>query len=231
MQTNVVDQIACSRDMSSELSNFVDSLLVSDSSTHGFDCNIDTLQTHSFNDANADPDFHTQGDVATTTTAGLESTVASPACSSVQAPKSKQRASFKTLRGGEDLNRLPKSVRRVITNNTYLRRLYLSPGQVLCLFPGLSTDFIPMTQSRQVRSLLKQKETARDIDLETCDGRHWASILECVVVPSGHLHCRLVNGWSQLCRDNGVAVHDSVVFEMSASSPNEIAARIELKAG
>ena len=238
MQTDVVDTIACSRDASSDLSYFVDPLLVSDGSTHAFDCNLDTFQAYSFNTADTDPHSHLQGNAVPTIEAGLESINVSPACLPVQTPKSKQRISWKSLKNKKGnrvnikkgRNRLSKSVRRTITNNTYLRRLYLSPSQALSLFPGLSAGFAPMTQSRQVRSEIKHEETAHQvINLISSDGRHWSSVLECAVSLNGQLHCRLVKGWSQFCRDNGVAVYDSVVFEPATSKTNEIVARIERK--
>ena len=240
MQTDVVDHIACPRDTSSNLSDFVDSLLASDCSTYVFNCNIDAFPACSFNDANECLDSRTQGDAASPKEAGIQSTIVSPACSSVQAPKSKQRTSFNILKNRKGRNHIcikggrhgfSKFVRRTITNKTYLRRLYFSPEQASCLFAGIKFDLTPFIPSRKRRTLLKSKEVNYDVELTTCDGQRWTSGFECAVSTNGQLHCRLVKGWSQFCRDNGVAAHDSVVFEPSTSNPNEIVARIERESG
>lgn len=126
-----------------------------------------------------------------------------------------------------DTHTLSRQVKRPITNCTYLRRLYLSLHAALCLFPTLSTDFPPITLSRRERVVLQPCKTKFDVILTTVDGQRWAVVLECAVSASGQLHCCLVNGWPQFCRDAGIRVGHNVVFRPTKSGSKELRVSIE----
>lgn len=124
-------------------------------------------------------------------------------------------------------------IRRCITNDTYLRRLYLSPRHVMALFPTLSRELLPMMMpcskrrsrnatSKSVRSTL----VCREFELVDANGLRWRILLECSLA-NGCLHCRFLGGWTHFCRENKVATNDYIVFERSSAQSSEIFARVE----
>lgn len=232
MQHSAIELTACSRGDDFTLSDFVDSLLNVDGSMYALVCSGANDTTK------AGAHGLMQATVATADVTCLDlPIVESPATPAVltsrgqRKPCKHQRNRQCCGRTTKRRNRLVKVVRRTISNDTYLRRVYLSPEQALCLFPGLQPFSATATMARQVRASLRSKVTTQDVVLVTRDGRRWSSVFECVVSTNGQLHCRLVNGWSQFCKDNGVAVHDSVVLESSSTNSNEIVAIVERKAG
>lgn len=236
VQNDGVLQPACCSDWSSNLSDFVDSLLASDSTLYTFECNADESTNAScYNHAIVDPEqqlLFTNGTTNASADTCSTTAIVRPAYSRDHV---RQRTCIqkKTTCNRNNRNRMQKCVRRTITNNTYLRRLYLSPVQAVYLIPGIKKGSTPITLSRKHRALVQEgsKNSRYDVDLVLSDGRRWASAFECVVSANGQLHCRLVNGWSRFCQDNGIAVHDSVVLEASNNSSNEIVVFIERKAG
>jgi B3 DNA binding domain len=242
---DVDEHIACSYDLGSDLSDFLDSLLDANTPVHTVD---DDKVAHTVDDDDNDV---VNATLHTVTNEGVDSVVlaqdkaktqdarhhvASPASSSVRTPTPRQRVPSSTrhsLKPRKNCKRAQSRdqscapVRRVITNTTYLRRLYLSPEQAFCLMPSIKSSFIPVTLSRRVRALRKQKVATCNIKLVSSDGRKWTTVFECFVSTNGQLHCHFVAGWSLFCQANSVAVHDSVVLKPSCGAANEIEAHIE----
>jgi hypothetical protein len=116
----------------------------------------------------------------------------------------------KRLRSMRGLRPHGRSVRRRITNDTYLRRLYMPPDSVMRLFPSLSSKLLAMTETRPQRA--PPPCLSQDFMLSDPTGRSWRLTCDCKISSSGVLHCRLVGGWSCFCRDNNIAVQDEVVL-------------------
>lgn len=226
-----VTQFACCNDWTSSLSDFVDSLLASDSLLYTYACDVNArAHVQPCNYTIVDPSMAMESPATSSAVTGSTTTSVSPAysCDHAQPLPLRQQG-----RQPDDFHGLQNCVRRTITNKTYLRRLYLSPQQASCLFPGIDAGSTQIKLSRKRRALVRKKikNTTYDVDLVRSDGRRWASAFECAVSTTGQLHCRLVNGWSRFCRDNGVAVHDIVVLKPSGDNSNEIIVIVERQAG
>jgi B3 DNA binding domain len=107
------------------------------------------------------------------------------------------------------------TLKRCITNDTYLRRLYMPADQVTTLFPFLFSKLLAMTEIRfkNCQRFHSQLSTLyHDFIMADANGRRWTVTCDCKMSSSGTLHCRLTRGWSQFCRDNNVAIHDDVVL-------------------
>lgn len=248
---DVDEHIVCSYDLGSDLSDFLDSLLDANTPVHTVDDDKVARAVNDDDNDGIDATLHTVTNEGVGTVVSAQNKakthdtrhhVASPASSSVRTPTPRQRAPSSTRHSSNPRKNCKRAqsrgqarapVRRVITNSTYLRRLYLSPIQALCLFPDIKLNLTSMKMSRKRRALFQKgsKTSIHDVYLVRSDGRRWSSAFECAVSTNGQLHCHLVNGWTRFCQDNGVAVHDSVVFEPSGKNNNKIAVIIERKAG
>lgn len=121
---------------------------------------------------------------------------------------------------------IAKSIRRTITNSTYLRRLYLPADQALSIIPGDANLELDLVSNKR-RSCTRNKITSHDVTLVTCDGRCWVVTFEFTVSTLGQRHFRLVDGWARFCRDNGVCVDDEIIFHPNRTGSNEIEVIIE----
>lgn len=124
-----------------------------------------------------------------------------------------------------------KCVRRCITNDTYLRRLYLSQSQAAYLFPLVPFSLpqaFPCTrdQDQKLTPVLQTVLTSYKFELVDASGLQWETILE-YSVTNGKSHCRLVGGWALFCRHNKVSIKDHIVFERLQGQSNNIFASIE----
>jgi hypothetical protein len=106
----------------------------------------------------------------------------------------------------------------MLSNKTYLRRLYMKLGDAKRLLLGASE-----TQSL---SLLKQETGAVrympdktilcvDVSLVDGHGRSWSVQYECVLC-RGQRHSRLKGGWTKLCKANKFSVGDKIQFRRSS---------------
>lgn len=147
-------------------------------------------------------------------------TVASPtpAATRPRTPSSGKRTGARRTSAVHKLARCrppaSKRVHRPITNDTYLRRLHLSPLQAVTLFPPLSLELQHAASTGTSKRRGDTTRLVREFELVGGDGTRWPATCECTVA-HGKLHCRLVGGWSRFCRANGVRVKDTVVLERS----------------
>ena len=102
-----------------------------------------------------------------------------------------------------DLNsNLHHVLQKRVTNTSYLKSMYINQQFTRAFIPSLDDIF-------------RDKATkfhAKHMTLMNVDGRTWGVDFE-VVKSRKQLHCRLAKGWSQFCRDNGVALNDCLVFQ------------------
>lgn len=142
-----------------------------------------------------------------------------------QPPRARRNSAIRAL----ERRSHAKPVRRCITNETYLRRLYLSTRQVAALFSGLSHEMLAtMGAGTSTKWPRTNAHVSREFELVDAGGARWPTLCECSLA-QGKLHCRLVGGWASFCRANGVATKDDVVFERCRGRPGEIAVRVERK--
>jgi hypothetical protein len=125
------------------------------------------------------------------------------------------------------LHRNVGPVRRRITNDTYLRRLYMPPDSVICLFPSLSSKLLEMTALRSEQAHCKPRYLSQDIVMTDATGRSWPVTCDCKLSSSGILHCRLIGGWSRFCRDNNVAVQDEVVLVRGCGRSADVTVHVD----
>lgn len=125
------------------------------------------------------------------------------------------------------------SVRRCISNDTYLRRLYLSQSQAVALFPFVSHNLLQTPRPRLRGRSQKLTPTFGPIashthNLELVDehGDKWPANFECSWA-NGKLYCLLAGGWAQFCRHNKVAVSDYVVLQRGQADSTLVFVRIE----
>lgn len=107
------------------------------------------------------------------------------------------------------------TLRRRITNDTYLRRLYMAPADVVTLFPFLASKLQAITKMRSQRCRRLQTQLPglnHDFVMTDAIGRRWTVTCNCKISGSGILHCKLTGGWSCFCRENNVTIHDNVVL-------------------
>ena len=122
----------------------------------------------------------------------------------------------------------PLVVRRPLSNETYLRRLHLSPEQAISLLPCLASSVLPVATSTEVRAKTKYYDVRLEISLVNSSGQQWRAVCECVLSSKKkQLHCRLGEGWAQFCRDNGAAVHDVARMERSGAGSGQVQVRFE----
>ena len=111
----------------------------------------------------------------------------------------------------------PAVVQRAISNDTYLRRLHLSPAQTMALLPGfaanLSCAAFPAARRRAEAAFT---DLRFGVTLVNSAGARWPAVYECVLSANGQLHCRLVGGWAAFCKANGVCLRDEVVLRQCA---------------
>ena len=103
-------------------------------------------------------------------------------------------------------------VRRYLSNVTYLRRLHLTSQQAVVIIPELVCQ-ASLAASPKRSFKTSPPKTRTDIILANAAGQLWRATCESVTTPTGRISCRLLGGWAQFCRDNGVEVGDDVVLE------------------
>ena len=122
-------------------------------------------------------------------------------------------------------------VRRVISNDTYLRRMHLSPEQTIALMPSLASSLLPVATKASVRARMSFKKVRHHVDMFDEAGQRWGVVLECVLSANKkQLHCRLGAGWAKFCKDNCAAVSDTVVMAHVTSGPENVLVKIEKRA-
>lgn len=122
------------------------------------------------------------------------------------------------------------TLRRRITNDTYLRRLYMPPVDVITLFPSLSSKLLSINEMRFQRCQRLQSELPgliQDFVMTDASGKSWPVTCDCKMLSSGAMHCRLTGGWSRFCRDNNVAVHDEVVLTRCHERSVDVSVHVE----
>lgn len=124
------------------------------------------------------------------------------------------------------------AVRRPISNNTYLRRLHLSPTQTSHLVPSLAVQLDSVSKPHARRRLCRRVGVAVivarvKIELINKNGLHWPAVCECTLSARGQLHCRLANGWAAFCRDNEAVVSDHIVLTRGKVENAEILVNLE----
>lgn len=113
-------------------------------------------------------------------------------------------------------------VRRTITNETYLRKLYLPFRKAKRLLSSL--ECTPM----QCKTRRNSKKLVQRIIINILNNdRRWLVAFECALSFNRQIHCRFVEGWSSFCKDNGLCINDAVVFWPSATNDHEIRVQIE----
>lgn len=125
------------------------------------------------------------------------------------------------LKTGDAQGAEAHQVRRVITNDTYLRRLYVPPQQTVALFPTLLHKFRLEAQLGQSNRKKSVRFSYR-VRLVNEAGRHWSATCTCYVYIAGAQHCQLVDGWAHFCRDNNVQLGDTVVLKRSRACSTDI---------
>lgn len=121
-------------------------------------------------------------------------------------------------------------VQCILSNNTYLRRLYLSLTQAKILFPDLTNHLSAMSMSRKQRSrAVALKKWSHKILLVNENGQCSHAVFDCIVSSKRQLHCRITQGWSQFCQALGVVVGNSIVIEPVQKCALVLLVRIERK--
>lgn len=121
-----------------------------------------------------------------------------------------------------------RPVRRQITNETYLRRLYMPPDSVTCLFPSISSKLLALrTATRSRRAQIQLSDLNQEFIMTDSTGQSWSVTCNCSMSSTGVLHCRLIGGWSRFCRDKNVSVQDEVVFVRGHGRPADITVYID----
>lgn len=121
-----------------------------------------------------------------------------------------------------------RPISRVISNDTYLRRLHLSPKQMVALVPCLRLILMPFATKPDLRARVDLKRVRRQINVVTEAGRSWHVVCECTLYANKkQLHCRLGPGWAQFCRDNCVTVNDTVVMERGCCRSEVVLVKIK----
>lgn len=126
--------------------------------------------------------------------------------------------------------RLPpaRPVCRVISNDTYLRRMHLSPEQTVALLPSLAASLLPVATAPGKRAHVNFKVLRHQVNIVNDAGHHWVVLCECVLSANKkQLHCRLGAGWAQLCRDNRAAVGDTVVMMRVGDRSGHVLVKID----
>lgn len=164
-----------------------------------------------------------------------------PQCQNNVKPKSASRSSMfypsevESIRG-KQLRAPPNTswfkqtrlVRRPLSNDTYLRRLHLSPEQAISLLPCLAPTVLPLATSTERRARLNFRGVNVRFKLVNESGRQWNAVCECVLSSDKkQLHCRFGGGWRQFCGDNGVCVHSTVILERIKSNPRHVLVKLQ----
>lgn len=123
-----------------------------------------------------------------------------------------------------------RPVCRIISNDTYLRRLHLSPRQIIALVPSLASSLVPLATSRNQRHCVDINNLRRQVNIVNESGQSWTVVCECVLSANKkQLHCRMGPGWAQFCRDNSAAVYDKVVMMRDRCGLGNVLVQIEKK--
>lgn len=140
-----------------------------------------------------------------TALAGLDAFFSTPHCALMEDQDSYNDVEINLLSAVPNVSSicgLRPTFKKKITNETYLKRMYINQQFTKCFIP--SVDAILSDESI--------KQYNQRVSLMNVAGRTWDVEFE-VVKSHKQLHCRLKKGWSLFCHDNGVSLHDCLVFQ------------------
>jgi hypothetical protein len=134
-----------------------------------------------------------------------------------------QRSSTGNHFGGLKVgNTIAHSVRRKVTNKTYLRRLHFSVADAVSLFPavGNSVRLVhTMTRGKRSSSKVFKFRLTHEVSLHDASEREWRATFECVST-GGQVHCRVAHGWSQFCQANNIHVGSGIRVQRLENGEN-----------
>ena len=105
------------------------------------------------------------------------------------------------------------SLRYVLSNSTYVRKLYIKANVAAVLFPWSSNGLKALSNSKLQTTRAGAFAMRQIVVVRDEQGRHWNVVYE-YFQGKGQKHRRLNAGWSQFCKANDLRVGDRICIEL-----------------